>query len=116
MGISLLESQERAHGGYKFGYAGTRFNSRGLDEAAHASNFVETEEIVKCHNKLYVHVSVRGSVPLFWKQAKVKGAINFVKDKQIDEESVLKTHYGGLEKTYQAKVTTINLLSRDKSP
>jgi hypothetical protein len=46
---------------------------------------VETEEVVKCHNRLYVHVSVRGSVPLFWRQAKVRGAINFLKEKKIDE-------------------------------
>ena len=29
---------------------------------------------------------------------------------------VLKTHYERLEKLYKAQITTINLLSRDKSP
>ncbi len=64
-----------------------------MDEEGHASNFVETEEIIKCHNRLYVHVSVRGSVPLFWKQQKVRGSIHFLKDTSIDEQAMMRAHY-----------------------
>ena len=42
---------------------------------------------------MYVHLSVRGSVPLFWKQIKVRSNINYIKDRDIDEETVVKQHY-----------------------
>lgn len=48
--------------------SGTRFYSRGIDENFNASNFVETEEIFTWINYTFTHVSVRGSVPIFWKQ------------------------------------------------
>ena len=57
--------------------AGTRYNSRGLDDEGNVANFVESEII--CHSfdydeskkdceLLYSHVQVRGSVPIFWSQ------------------------------------------------
>lgn len=48
--------------------SGTRFNSRGIDQNCNASNFVETEELFICLNYIFSHVSLRGSVPIFWDQ------------------------------------------------
>lgn len=39
-----------------------------------------------------------------------------MKDKDIDEEEIVKDHYFRLEQTYKAQVATINLLSKEKSP
>ncbi|RKO95679.1 Synaptojanin, partial [Caulochytrium protostelioides] len=49
---------------------GTRYNSRGIDEQGHVSNFVETEQIIQSSAKQLQasYVQVRGSIPLFWAQ------------------------------------------------
>ena len=49
--------------------AGTRFNSRGIDDDGHVANFVETETIF-CHpsNLCFSYAQIRGSVPVFWEQ------------------------------------------------
>jgi hypothetical protein len=78
--------------------SGTRFHCRGIDRFSNASNFVETEEIVKYSNMIFSHVSIRGSVPVFWKQSTVGAEIRFTKDKDVDEEEVIKKHYGDLVK------------------
>lgn len=48
---------------------GTRFHSRGIDTHGNAANFVETEELLICHNYLLSYVHVRGSLPIFWSQS-----------------------------------------------
>lgn len=52
--------------------AGTRFNTRGLDELGHAVNFAETEQILtyNANGKVIVcsYVQIRGSIPLIWQQ------------------------------------------------
>ena len=52
--------------------AGTRFHTRGLNEAGHAANFVETEQILgwSDNGKYRIHsfVQTRGSIPLLWTQ------------------------------------------------
>ncbi|KAK6534596.1 inositol polyphosphate 5-phosphatase [Arthrobotrys megalospora] len=55
--------------------AGTRFNSRGMDDDGHVANFVETETVIwdsRAENNVrgvgFSYTQVRGSVPLFWEQ------------------------------------------------
>lgn len=48
--------------------AGTRFNARGIDDAGHVANFVETEYIMSSDNSIYSYTQIRGSVPAFWEQ------------------------------------------------
>ena len=59
---------------------GTRFNSRGIDHNTHCANYVETEDVFICHNYLFAHVSVRGSVPIFWGQKEYGADITFNKN------------------------------------
>ena len=54
---------------------GTRMNVRGLDDQGNASNFVETENIIKIGPLLYSFVQTRGSVPIFWEQISVGSGI-----------------------------------------
>jgi len=43
--------------------AGTRFNSRGIDDDGNVANFCETETILRTHDFCFSYVQVRGSVP-----------------------------------------------------
>lgn len=55
-------------------HAGTRYFSRGLDNNGHASNFVETEQLISCQPNQGTgtvhmsHVQTRGSLPAIWGQ------------------------------------------------
>src|SRR5690242_19534093 len=49
--------------------AGTRFNSRGIDDDGNVANFVETETVYWAPNGVcFSYVQIRGSVPIFWEQ------------------------------------------------
>lgn len=97
--------------------AGTRFNSRGIDDDGHVANFVETESIFwSPGGVLFSYVQVRGSVPVFWEQAPdlVPGRqkITVTRSPEGTQPSFNK-HFEELEQTYGA-VHVINLLSESK--
>ena len=94
---------------------GTRFNSRGIDHNTHCANYVETEDVFICHNYLFAHVSVRGSVPIFWGQKEYGADITFNKNDQ-ENKVCMQKHYEFLKRQYQSNIITLNLLSKDKSP
>ncbi|KAL7746825.1 Inositol-1,4,5-trisphosphate 5-phosphatase 1 [Sorochytrium milnesiophthora] len=48
--------------------AGTRYNTRGIDDQGAVANFVETEMIYFYRSICFSYVQVRGSVPIFWDQ------------------------------------------------
>ncbi|KIM68900.1 hypothetical protein SCLCIDRAFT_104475 [Scleroderma citrinum Foug A] len=48
--------------------AGTRFNTRGVDDDGNTANFVETETILSTDSHCMSYTQIRGSVPLFWEQ------------------------------------------------
>lgn len=53
--------------------AGTRFNSRGIDDDGHVANFVETETVVwdpgsDGRSLGFSYCQIRGSIPIFWEQ------------------------------------------------
>ncbi|EJU06333.1 inositol polyphosphate phosphatase [Dacryopinax primogenitus] len=52
--------------------AGTRFNTRGLDDEGNCANFVETETLFSTDDVCLSFVQVRGSVPVFWEQQGVQ--------------------------------------------
>lgn len=43
--------------------AGTRFNTRGIDDNGHVANFVETETVLYSDRICYSYTQIRGSVP-----------------------------------------------------
>mmetsp|Transcript_37560 Transcript_37560/g.58662 ORF Transcript_37560/g.58662 Transcript_37560/m.58662 type:complete len:621 (+) Transcript_37560:148-2010(+) len=46
---------------------GCRFTKRGIDEAGHVANFVETEQaVLNQDGYLTAHVQIRGSIPVLW--------------------------------------------------
>lgn len=48
--------------------AGTRFNSRGIDDDGNVANFVETETMLIVNDLCFSFCQIRGSVPVFWEQ------------------------------------------------
>lgn len=104
--------------------AGTRFNTRGVDQEGYAANFVETEQIVDNYqndetksteklSKPYVqtaYVQVRGSIPLAWSQKanyRYKPAIKI--DRICDQNRLIQSHFQQLKAKYN-DVTVVNLI------
>lgn len=98
--------------------AGTRFNSRGIDDDGYVANFVESETVLWHPSGLcFSYVQVRGSVPIFWEQA--TGLLPNQQKIQITRspeatQSAFDKHFEHLEFTY-GTVHILNLMSATKS-
>ncbi|KAF8607527.1 inositol polyphosphate phosphatase [Ceratobasidium sp. AG-I] len=91
--------------------AGTRFNTRGVDDDGNVANFVETETIFSTKNNCWSYVQIRGSVPLFWEQQGLQiGAqrIQITRPKAASQPA-FERHFAQLIEEYE-KVHAINLL------
>ncbi|KAI5119505.1 hypothetical protein M0805_002441 [Coniferiporia weirii] len=90
--------------------AGTRFNTRGIDDDGNTANFVETETIFNTDENCFSYVQVRGSVPLFWEQ---QGLQTFGQRIQITRphasQPAFEKHFANLVEEYNS-VHAINLL------
>ncbi|KAI0389036.1 SacI homology domain-containing protein [Xylariaceae sp. FL0594] len=97
--------------------AGTRFNSRGIDDDGHVANFVETETIYwSPSGVLFSYAQVRGSVPVFWEQSAglIPGQQKITITRSADgTQPAFDKHFEDLEKSYGA-VHVVNLLSAAK--
>ncbi|KAI9808285.1 MAG: hypothetical protein M1825_004742 [Sarcosagium campestre] len=97
--------------------AGTRFNSRGIDDDGNVANFVETETVLWTPPGLcFSYAQIRGSVPLFWEQA--TGLLPGHQKIQITRspeatQPAFDKHFERLELSYGA-IHIINLLSETK--
>ncbi|KAJ5328982.1 hypothetical protein N7452_009372 [Penicillium brevicompactum] len=97
--------------------AGTRFNSRGIDDDGNVANFVETETILWVSpGIIFSYAQVRGSVPIFWEQAPglIPGQqkIEVTRSGEATQHAFDK-HFETLELEYGA-VHVVNLLSELK--
>lgn len=111
--------------------AGTRFNSRGIDDDGNVANFVESETIYwspsvvgqsdpATHDKpsgiCFSYAQVRGSVPVFWEQAAGllpgQQKISITRSPEGTQPAFDK-HFGELEHNY-GSVHVVNLLSETK--
>ncbi|KAG2154990.1 phosphoinositide polyphosphatase [Suillus bovinus] len=90
--------------------AGTRFNTRGVDDDGNTANFVETETIITTDQHCVSYTQVRGSVPLFWEQ---QGLQTFGQRIQITRphasQPAFERHFAHLMEEYGA-AHAINLL------
>lgn len=98
--------------------AGTRFNSRGVDDNGNVANFVETETVFWSPSGLcFSHTQIRGSIPIFWESASslIPGQqkIQITRSPEATQPAFDK-HFATLERTYGA-VHIVNLLSAFKS-
>ena len=98
--------------------AGTRFNSRGIDDDGNVANFVETESIL-WHPPTFCfsYVQTRGSVPLFWEQATGllpgQQKIQITRSPEATQPS-FDRHFERLEMAYGV-ISILNLLSESRS-
>ncbi|KAJ9157486.1 SacI domain and endonuclease/exonuclease/phosphatase [Pleurostoma richardsiae] len=97
--------------------AGTRFNSRGIDDDGNVANFVETETIYwSPSGVIFSYAQVRGSVPVFWEQSAglIPGHQKITITRSPDgAQPAFNKHFDELEHTYGA-VHVVNLLSETK--
>ena len=112
---------------------GTRYKARGLDHDGNAANHTEIEQLVYQHQahtepqlyqdkpntqvlattKVYSHVQVRGSIPIFWDQTGLTTVVITQPD-SVTGTSLLK-HYSGLQEDYMGgSVVILNLIARNK--
>lgn len=97
--------------------AGTRFNSRGIDDNGNVANFVETETVFWSPTGLcFSYTQIRGSIPVFWESSSslIPGQqkIQITRSPEATQPSFDK-HFANLERTYGA-VHIVNLLSAFK--
>jgi hypothetical protein len=97
--------------------AGTRFNSRGIDDDGNVANFVETETVYWSPSGItFSYAQVRGSVPVFWEQTAglIPGQQKITITRSPDgTQPAFNKHFEDLENAYGA-VHVINLLSASK--
>lgn len=97
--------------------AGTRFNSRGIDDDGNVANFVETETTYwSPGGVVFSYVQVRGSVPVFWEQAPdlIPGRQKISVTRSPDgTQPAFNRHFKDLEESYGA-IHILNLLSDAK--
>ena len=97
--------------------AGTRFNSRGIDDDGNVANFVETETIFYHPSGLcFSYAQTRGSVPIFWEQA--SGLLPGQQKIQITRspeatQPAFDKHFKSLASSY-GTVHILNLLNESK--
>lgn len=91
--------------------AGTRFNTRGVDDDGNVANFVESE-IILCHEGVSAsYVQLRGSVPLFWEQPGLQAfsaRIQITRPRQASQPA-FDRHFAQLLSHY-SRVHALNLL------
>lgn len=97
--------------------AGTRFNSRGIDDDGNVANFVESETIFHHPSGLcYSYVQIRGSIPVFWEQAPGllpgQQKIHLTRSPEATQPAFDK-HFESLESIY-GTIHILNLLSENK--
>jgi hypothetical protein len=111
--------------------AGTRFNSRGIDDDGNVANFVETETIYWSPSAsglsepgvressggiCFSYAQIRGSVPVFWEQVAtlIPGQQKITVTRSAEgTQPAFDKHFGELEQNYGA-VHVVNLLSAIK--
>ena len=97
--------------------AGTRFNSRGIDDDGNVANYVETETVFWSPTGLsFSYTQVRGSIPIFWESSSslIPGQqkLQVTRSPEATQPAFDK-HFSTLERTYGA-VHIVNLLSASK--
>jgi hypothetical protein len=98
--------------------AGTRFNSRGIDDDGNVANFVESETIYWAPSGVcFSYVQVRGSVPIFWEQQSGllpgQQKITITRSEAATQPAFDK-HFDNLELSYGG-IHVVNLLSNEKT-
>jgi len=93
-------------------HAGTRYNTRGIDDSGHVANYCEIEQIVKVQNHIISSVQIRGSVPVFFQQIGMTAQTQITRSPEMAAPAFLK-HIEEIQKDYE-KILGINLMNVNK--
>lgn len=93
-------------------HAGTRYNTRGIDDNGNVANYCEIEQILECDNTLMSFVQVRGSVPVFFRQVGLTASTEITRNTFLTT-SAYKKHISSIQKDY-SMIFCINLLNVNK--
>ncbi|CAJ0835133.1 7105_t:CDS:10 [Entrophospora sp. SA101] len=95
--------------------AGTRYNTRGIDDDGNVANFVETETILQLPHRCFSYTQIRGSVPLFWEQQGIQVMSHKIQISRGPAATLpaVERHFNELQSRY-GEVYILNLLSQLK--
>ena len=93
-------------------HAGTRYNTRGINDDGNVANYVETEQILKFSNHLLSLVQIRGSAPVFFQQIGVTAHTVITRSPEMSSSPFTK-HIEELQKDF-AMSYLINLMNSHK--
>ena len=93
--------------------AGTRYNTRGIDDDGNVGNYVETEQIAVFNDKVYSYVQLRGSSPIFFEQNEILGKTNICRSVEMTN-CAFEKHFDKIFLDYN-KILCINLLNKKSS-
>ena len=94
-------------------YAGTRYNTRGIDDNGNVANYCESEQILITGNNLYSFCQLRGSAPVFFEQLGITAYTDITRTKHFSKEAFSK-HLEEINEDFPL-VYFINLLNQTKS-
>ena len=94
-------------------YAGTRYNTRGINDDGNVANFCESEQIIIKDNILCSFCQLRGSVPIFFEQLGLTAYTDITRDKSLTIDAFSR-HLEEIYKDYKL-IYFINLLNQKKS-
>ena len=94
-------------------YAGTRYNTRGIDDNGNVANYCETEQILIEGGNLFSFCQLRGSAPVFFEQLGITGYTDITRGKHFSKEAFSK-HLAEINQDFPL-VYFINLLNQTKS-
>lgn len=92
--------------------AGTRYNTRGIDDEGHVANFIETEQMIKVANHVLSFVQIRGSAPIFFQQTGMTAQTQITRTAEMTSPAFLR-HVEEIQKEYQM-VFFVNLMNTTK--
>jgi hypothetical protein len=93
-------------------HAGTRYNTRGIDDDGHVANFCESEQILKLSNHVLSAVQYRGSVPIFFQQPGLTAQTQITRIPEMTSPAFMK-HMEELIKDYNM-LFLVNLMNVNK--
>ena len=95
-------------------YAGTRYNTRGINDEGNVANFCESEQIIIYDSKILCSFcQLRGSVPIFFEQIGFTAATDITRSKSLTIDAFTR-HLDEIRKDYKL-IYFINLLNQKKS-
>ena len=94
-------------------FAGTRYNTRGINDDGNVANFCESEHILIVGDNICSFCQLRGSAPIFFDQIGITAKTDITRNKELSVQAFSK-HLQEINEDYDL-IYFINLLNQKKS-